>query len=213
MTFGIHIITRIRWSLFGISLVAVTVLIAGCVRGTPSKRPPIHLIPDMDDQPKFKPQSENDFFPDSAAMRPLVPGTLARGWLRDDVIFNTGVDPRKDDFVQKSPLEITLTGLQRGQERFNIYCSLCHSRLGDGKGIMLERGYPPPTSYHDDLIRNYPDGHIFDVITNGIRNMPGYGQQIPVEDRWEIVSYVRALQRSQHASLEDVPVEMRDQLR
>jgi len=194
-------------------LSAVMLLFGGCVRGMPSKKPPIHIIADMDDQPKFKPQSENDFFPDSASMRLLVPGTVAQGWLREDMIFHQGVDPQTEDFVTRSPVEITLTGLQRGRERFNIYCSVCHSRLGDGKGIMLERGYPPPTSYHDDRIRSYPDGYIFDVITNGIRNMPGYGQQIPVEDRWKIVSYVRALQRSEHASLDDVPIEMRDQLK
>jgi len=208
-----HIIRGVCLLALAIALAVAMLLIDGCVRGMPSKKPPIHIIPDMDDQPKFKPQSENDFFPDSASMRPLVPGTVARGWLREDVIFYTGMDLQTDDFVKTSPVEITLTGLQRGQERFNIYCSVCHSRLGDGKGIMLERGYPPPTSYHDDRIRNYPDGHIFDVITNGIRNMPGYGQQIPVEDRWEIVGYVRALQRSEHASLEDVPVEIRNQLK
>jgi hypothetical protein len=213
MTTGINKDHRIGRLLLLVGSVCLAAAILGCVRGIPSKKPPIHLIPDMDNQPKFKPQSENDFFPDSAAMRPLVLGTVAQGWLHADVIFNTGKDPSTGDFVRESPVGITLTGLMRGQERFNIFCSVCHSRLGDGKGIMVQHGYPPPPNYHDQTIREYPDGHIFDVISNGIRNMPSYAQQIPAEDRWKIVGYVRALQRSEHASLEDVPSEMRTDLK
>jgi mono/diheme cytochrome c family protein len=103
--------------------------------------------------------------------------------------------------------------LKRGQERFNIFCSPCHGRLGDGKGIVVERGYSPPPTFHSDRVRSFPDGHIFDVITNGIRNMPPYGPQIPASDRWAIVAYFRALQRSQNATVNDIPVELRDQVK
>ena len=190
-------------------MTTLSILTAGCFRGQPSQEPPIHVVPDMDNQPKYKPQSMGKFFADSSAMRVPVPGAIAQGWLRDDVRFYTGKDPATGEFVKKSPVEVTLSGLRRGQERFNIYCSVCHSRLGDGMGIMRNRGYIPPPSFHDDRIRNYPDGQIFDVISSGIRNMPGYSQQIPVEDRWLIVTYLRALQRSQKASLNDVPEELR----
>ena len=99
--------------------------------------------------------------------------------------------------------------IERGQQRFNIYCSPCHGRTGDGRGIVVQRGLLPPPSFHDDRLRKVGDGHIFDVISNGIRNMPSYRAQIPVDDRWAIVSYFRALQRSQNASINDVPAEMR----
>jgi len=201
-----------RYFIYSAVIVSMALGLSGCFRGQPSQKPPIHIVPDMDQQPKYKPQSEGVFFEDSSAMRIPVPGTVAQGWLMDDIEFYTGMNPELGKPIAKSPVEITLTGLQRGQERFNIYCSPCHSRIGDGRGIMVQRGYVPPPSFHDDLIRNYPDGHIFDVIGNGIRNMPGYAQQITEEDRWLIVNYLRALQRSQNASIEDVPVELRDRL-
>jgi mono/diheme cytochrome c family protein len=202
----------IRYFLYTNILILLVLSITGCFRGQPSKKPPIHLVHDMDEQPKYKPQSEGVFFEDSSAMRTPVPGTVAQGWLMDDIGFYTGMDSVTGKPLHKSPVEINLTGLQRGQERYNIYCSPCHSRIGDGRGIMVQRGYVPPPSFHDDLIRNYPDGHIFDVISNGIRNMPGYAQQISEEDRWLIVNYLRALQRSQNASIDDIPVELRDKL-
>ena len=100
--------------------------------------------------------------------------------------------------------------LKRGQERFNIYCAPCHGQTGDGQGIVVQRGYLPPPSYHQDRLRKMPDGYIFDVITNGVRNMPSYRHQVPVADRWAIVSYLRALQRSQNATINDIPPEMRE---
>ncbi len=194
------------------ALVALAFL-QGCGRGRPAEKPAIHMVPDMDAQPKYLPQAYSTFFEDHAAMRQPIAGTVPRGWLRQEVAFNLGIDSTTGAPVRQSPVPITLGGLQRGQERFNIYCSPCHSRAGDGQGIMVQRGYVPPPSFHSDLLRGYPDGHIFAVITGGIRNMPGYGQLIPVADRWLIINYLRALQRSQQASMADVPEEIRQQIK
>lgn len=191
-------------------LFAILILL-GC-QGRPKEKPPIHPILDMDFQPKYEYQEKSPFFKDRISMRKPVPGAVARDRLYADSLFYTGKTP-DGEFVTRNPIPVTYTGLKRGQERFNIYCSPCHSKIGDGKGIMISRGYVPPPSFHTDLIRNYPDGHIFDVISNGIRNMPSYGHQIPAQDRWLIISYIRALQRSQNASIEDIPVEMRDKIK
>lgn len=193
-------------------LIASALLTMIACQGRPSEKPPIHLNPDMDDQPKYLPQAESNFFADSATMRVPVEGTVARDELRADDAYYRGIGPDGKPVV-KSPVPLTLKELERGEERFNIYCSPCHSRIGDGKGIMVQRGYVPPPSFHDDRIREFPDGHIFDVITHGIRNMPSYAHQIPVEDRWAIIAYLRALERSQNASLEDIPVELRDKVK
>jgi len=198
--------------IIGIGLTIAAPLMSGCVRGVPSNRPPIDIIPDMDDQPKYKPQGESKFFADSAAMRPPIPGTVARGELHEDVEFYQGLDSNGNPLIS-SPVHVTMELLKRGQERFDIFCSPCHGRLGDGKGIVVERGYSPPPTFHSGRVRQLPDGHIFDVITNGIRNMPPYGPQIPASDRWAIVAYFRALQRSQNAAVNDVPVELRDQVK
>ncbi len=193
-------------------LVAMSfLLLLGC-RGQISDKPPIHLNPDMDDQPKFEAQEANPFFADGAAMRVPVPGTVARGAFQENVEYTTGKTADGQP-VSEIPLNITLRLLKRGQERYNIYCAPCHSRVGDGQGMVVKRGFPPAPSFHQDNVRAFPDGHIFDVITNGIRNMPSYKHQIPVNDRWAIVAYIRALQRSQHASRSDVPEELRDKIK
>jgi cytochrome c len=193
-------------------ILALAALAVGCTRGRPSKEPPIHINPDMDNQPRYNPQAYSKFFADSAGMRPLVPGTVPRGWLRDDVEYYTGFD-KNGNPVEKLPVPIDMKLLRRGEERFNIYCSPCHSRLGDGKGIMIQRGYIPPPSFHEQRVREFPDGHFFDVITHGIRNMPSYKDQIPIADRWAIIAYIRALERSQNATIEDVPPELRKSIR
>jgi hypothetical protein len=191
----------------------VLVLIAGgCFREQPSHKPPMGIDRGMAKQPKYYPQGESGFFPDKAMMRPRVPGTVARGELREDIEYFTG-KTADGKFVKKAPVRITMPLLQRGQERFNIYCSPCHSRVGDGQGIMLKYSYVPPPTFHSERIRKLPDGHIFDVITNGIRNMPSYGHQVPVADRWAIIAYLRALQRSQHATRDDIPPAMREKLK
>ena len=182
-----------------------------CFRGKPSKEPPVHLNPNMDNQPKYKAQSQSEFFEDGATMRTPVAGTVARDELRDDVALNTGKD-ENGNLLETGPLTVDLPLLERGHQRYDIYCSPCHSRLGDGKGIMLTRGYVPPPTFHSERLREMPNGQVFDVITNGVRNMPSYRHQIPVKDRWAIVAYLRVLQRSQNATLEDVPVEIRERV-
>lgn len=193
-------------------LAGLVVVLGGCMRNTPSERTPLYLDRGMGRQPKYKPQSKSIFFADSATMRMPVEGTIPRGFLRDSQVYYTGIVSDTTP-VAKNPVPITLELLQRGQERFNIYCSPCHSRLGDGQGIVVQRGYIPPPNFHDDRIRNFPDGHIYQVITNGIRNMPAYRYQIPPADRWAIVAYLRALQRSQNATIQDVPPELRGTLK
>lgn len=194
-------------------LLLITALaLVGC-QGTPSEKPPIRVNPNMDETPRYNPQAEGPFFKDDKAMRAPVEGTVARGQLHEDKVYWEGVGPDGKP-VKENPVPLTAASLERGRERYNIYCTPCHSQVGDGKGIVTQRGFqPPPPSFHDDLIRNYPDGHIFQVISNGIRNMPAYGPQIPVHDRWLIVQYVRALQRSENASIKDVPEQLRDRLR
>ena len=185
------------------------ILLLGC-QGAPKRRPPININPNMDHQPKYKAQGVGEFFADEAAMRYPVPGTVARGSLREDDVYFRGRVPGTDRFVVKGPVAPDRAGLERGRQRFNIYCSACHSRAGDGKGIVGSKGFvPPPADLTSDLVRNYPDGHIFNVISNGVRSMPSYAVQIPVADRWLIINYVRALQRSRRATLADVPAEMR----
>jgi hypothetical protein len=189
----------------------VTVTNISCYRERVSDREPIHINPNMDNQPKTKPQSVSGFFDDGAAMRQPVAGTVARGDLREDVVINTGKDA-SGMFVMHSPLPFTKRLMQRGRESFNVYCAPCHSRVGDGRGIMIEYKYPPPPSFHQERILQMPDGQVFDVITNGVRNMPSYRHQVPVPDRWAIISYLRALQRSQNATAADVPAEILDSI-
>jgi mono/diheme cytochrome c family protein len=159
---------------------------------------------DMQDQPRFKPLARSDFYPDQRASRPLVAGTVARGDLRDDTYFYTGkVGDTPGDVM---PFPVTQPVLERGRERFNIYCAPCHSRLGDGNGMIPSRGFArKPPSYHIERLRKAPLGYFFDVMTNGFGAMPDYSAQIPPKDRWTIVAYIRALQLSQNASAKDVP--------
>jgi len=202
--------TRTRYIIrlpFGAAILAV-LLLAGC-RGTTTPEPPVHVSPNMDWQQRFDPQSANPFFADGRAMRPLVAGTVARGFLREDVRFYFGRD-ETGAFVRDIPLPMTRELLVRGQERYKIFCSVCHGPVGDGLGIIMtgEYGYVPAPTYHSDELRAQPDGYLYNVVVNGVRTMPGYGTQIPVADRWAIVSYVRALQRSQNADRADVPADV-----
>ncbi len=133
--------------------------LAGCMRGTPSDKTPIHVNPNMDDQPRYDVQSRSQFFADSATMRVPPAGTVARGYLRDDDAMFAGKNA-DGSLVAKSPVTTTMPLLKRGQERYNIYCSPCHSRMGDGKGIMIQRGYLPPPSFHEERLVKVTDGHI-----------------------------------------------------
>ena len=160
--------------------------------------------------PRYDPLEPSGFFADRSSARPLPTDTVARGRLADDPALFTGKVNGAD--VDQFPVPITREVLDRGQERFNIYCSPCHGPAGDGDGMVVQRGFTRPPSYHIDRLRQAPVGHFFDVVTNGFGSMPSYAAQVPVGDRWAIIAYIRALQLSQHATLDDVPPEARPQL-
>jgi mono/diheme cytochrome c family protein len=174
------------------------VLVLGCSRE------------DMVIQPKLKPYQESAFFVDGQSSRPLVAGTVARGQLDLDPAYYKG--KLGDLLVDKIPAKVDRALLVRGQERYNIYCSPCHSRTGDGRGMIVQRGFPPPPSFHIDRLLDAPSGHYFNVISNGYGAMYSYASRVPTDDRWAIVAYIRALQLSQHATFEDVPAEKRPEL-
>ena len=165
---------------------------------------------DMQDQPKYIPLRPSDFFADGRSARPLPEGTVARGQLRADKVFYTG--KQGDQFVDQLPFPLTREVLERGRERFNIYCSPCHGRLGNGLGMIVRRGLKRPPSYHIDRLRQVPIGYFYDVITNGFGAMQDYSAQVIPRDRWAIASYIRVLQYSQLASINDVPPEERQAL-
>jgi mono/diheme cytochrome c family protein len=173
----------------------------------------------MQDQPRYKAYKKSDFFSDGKAMRDPVEGTVARGQLRENKAFWTGkkenVDPNVQvqtttdasgntlvssfpNDIEKIPVPVTAELIDRGQDRYNIYCIVCHGALGNGDGMVVRRGYIQPPTYHDDRLRNAPDGHFFDVMTNGWGRMNSYAALIPAADRWAIVAYIRALQMSQN---------------
>jgi mono/diheme cytochrome c family protein len=165
---------------------------------------------DMHDQPKYTALQESDFFLDGQASRPPVANTVARGQLNEDVLLTTGKDGANDATV--FPFPVTEQVMARGQERFNVFCSPCHGRTGLGDGMVVRRGYRRPPGLGEQRLIDAPVGHIFDVITNGFGAMPDYSDQIPVNDRWAITAYVRALQLSTHASIDDVPAADRPRL-
>ncbi|HED66495.1 MAG TPA: cytochrome c [Planctomycetes bacterium] len=165
---------------------------------------------DMHDQPRFEPLEASSFFADGRASRPQVEGTIARGELQlDDHLYRGKVD---GEFAETFPFEITEEVMERGQERFDIYCSPCHGRVGNGEGMIVERGLKQPPSYHIQRLQEAPPGYFFDVITHGFGAMYDLSDKISVRDRWAIVAYIRALQLSQNASLSDVPEGMKSLL-
>jgi mono/diheme cytochrome c family protein len=166
---------------------------------------------DMHDQPKYIPLRESTFFSDARSARPVVEGTVARGHLNDDELTYTGKMNGQDATMFPAP--VNAATMARGRERFDIYCSPCHGRTGQGDGMIVLRGYRRPPSYLEDRLIAAPVGHFFDVITNGFGAMPDYSAQIRAEDRWAIIAYVRALQLSGHAALADVPSSERDKIR
>ncbi len=193
-------------------------------RAVRSAKTRIHLIQDMDNQPKFRAQHANPLFADGRAMRPPVAGTVAREQLDTDEHFHLGIFNGEwaTTFPAQTPLTLHL--VKHGRERFNIYCQPCHGAAGHGDGMVNKRAmelvnlningttWVQPKSLHESQIREQPIGQVFNTITNGVRNMAGYQSQIPVADRWAIVAYVRALQRSQNARIEDVGVQQRSSL-
>jgi mono/diheme cytochrome c family protein len=182
------------------SLVGLT----GCARGCTSSRPPIHLNPSMDDQPKVLPQTASKFFYDGASMRQPVPGTVAIDGLKEDTAFFTGKGA-DGKFVATIPVTVDEALLERGRQRYVIYCQPCHDARGDGKGILFQRASVATASFHQDRILKYPDGFLFEVMTNGLALMPSYRWAIPPADRWAIVAYVRELERKRLASATGAP--------
>ena len=172
------------WMAFAVS----GVLSAGCT--------------DMYDHQRVKPLQENKFYRDGLSARPLVEGTVARGHENmDDHLYLGTVNGK---LVDEFPFPATLEVIKHGQDRYNTFCSPCHSRLGDGNGMIVRRGFPKPNSFHSDSVRNKPTGYYFDVITNGFGRMYSYAPSVPVKDRWAIVAYIRALQLSQRARFTDL---------
>ena len=164
----------------------------------------------MAEQPRYDPLEPSNFFADGQSARPIVENTIARGMLKDDEHLYDGVSGGAP--ATTFPFAMTLETLQRGRERYDIFCSPCHSRTGDGDGMIVRRGFTRPASFHLERLREAPPGYVFGVITNGFAAMPAYRQQIGAEDRWAIVAYMRALQLSQSARLNDLPAEVRAKL-
>jgi hypothetical protein len=166
---------------------------------------------DMHDQPKYIPLRESAFFGDARSARPLLEGTVARGQLHDDLFLESGKIGKDDATMFPFPVDAEI--MARGRERFDIFCSPCHGRTGNGDGMIVRRGYRRPPTYHDDRLRNAPIGHFVDVMANGFGAMPDYSEQVEARDRWAIAAYIRALQLSQHGRLDDVPERERGALR
>lgn len=165
---------------------------------------------DMHDNPRYEPLEQSTFFADGRSQRPLVAHTVPRGYLRDDEHLYAGkVDGQ---LATVFPMPVNAELMLRGQEQFNVFCAPCHGRTGKGDGMVVRRGYRAPTSFHDARLRQAPPGYVFDVVTHGFGAMPDYASQIPVTDRWAIAAYVKALQVSQNATLDDVPPDKRGEL-
>ncbi|RMG21068.1 MAG: cytochrome c [Deltaproteobacteria bacterium] len=169
----------------------------GACRGDISRDPPVHLVLNMDQQAYRQPQEPSTVFADGRAMRPPVRGTVARGELHENRHLCQGIENGRT--AEHLPMPLTRALLARGQERFGIYCAPCHGLAGRGDGIVVKRGMVPPPSFLDPRLEAAPVGHFYQVMTRGVRNMPSYAAQIPIEDRWAIAAYVRALQRAQDA--------------
>jgi len=170
--------------------IGTTLMMAGCRQ-------------DMQDQPKFIPQRGTTFFADGRSARPQVANTVARNQMHTDEYFYTGIENGKEG--DGLPIALTPSVMQRGQERYNIYCTPCHSRVGNGAGMIVQRGYRPAGNYSQPFLMNAPLGHFFAVMTNGYGAMPDYASQLNPEDRWAVAAYIRALQLSQNAKASDVP--------
>jgi mono/diheme cytochrome c family protein len=180
-----------------LGVIAVSLAVAGCRQ-------------DMHDTPRYEPLEASTFFANGQASRLLVANTVARGMLREDTHLNEGkVDGQ---LATTFPMPVTAEVMARGRERFNVFCTPCHGPTGSGNGMVVQRGFRAPPSYHEDRLRNAPVGYFFDVMTNGFGAMNDYASQVPVADRWAIAAYIRALQLSQRATVDDVPANRRAEL-
>ena len=197
-----------RYFLLVLGVIVISVMVVAGKRGDMTRRPPIELFPDMDRQPKLRPQAANSFFKDGFSSQQPIAGTIARGSSYQDSPENTGKNPGTTNFVATIPVPVTSQLLARGQERYNISCSPCHGAQGDGKGITTKFGMAVIADLHDGATRKVPqqaDGELFNTISNGKGLMQGYAANVTIQDRWAIIAYVRALQRSHLGSMDDVP--------
>ena len=177
--------------LLSLSIAALSVVaVAGCRQ-------------DMHNQPKYRPLRGTAFFADGSSSRPLIEGTVPRGTLQQNDAFFTGKSGNAP--VRELPFKVDEAVLSRGQERFNIFCTPCHDATGSGRGMVVQRGFKQPPSFHDERLRNAEAGYFFDVMTNGFGAMPDYRMQLSARDRWAVIAYIRALQLSQHAATTDIP--------
>ena len=179
------------------AIIAASVLLAACRQ-------------DMHDAPRYEALEESAFFADGRASRTLVANTVARGQLREDEHLYTG--KVGGQLVNEFPMPVTIEVMNRGQERFNVFCSPCHGRTGEGNGMIVQRGFRQPPSFHEDRLIDAPVGYFFDVMTNGFGAMQDYASQVPVTDRWAIAAYLRALQLSRRLTVDDVPADRRGDL-
>jgi len=212
-----------RYAILIVILLAVGLLAIAGKRGSLSRKPPIEIFPDMDRQPKLRPQAPNNFFGDRFSSRLPVPGTVPQTgpakigerevYPFEDVPYNTGRVTGTTNFIETLPVPVTARLLARGQERYQIHCAQCHGAAGDGKGIMAKYQMIGMANFHDKRLVMMPDGEIFNTITHGKNLMSAYGPNVEVPDRWAILAYVRALQRSRLGSLDDVPEPMRSTLK
>jgi mono/diheme cytochrome c family protein len=175
-----------------VTVSVLVALLAACNRGAPSRRPPIHLNPNMDRQQKYRPEAESRFFSNGTTMQAAIPGTVARGDLRENEEYFSGKNAF--GYYAQNPMPATDTVIQRGRERFSIYCTPCHGDRADGKGMLFRRGGVKSRDLLDDVTREAPDGRIYEVITRGSGLMPAYRSLVDPSDRWAIVSYIRRLQ-------------------
>jgi len=204
-----------RYFLLIFVLLCLVVFFAAGKRGSSSRKPPLEIFPDMDKQPKLRPQTYNEVFENGLSSQLPVAGTVARGVAYEDSSINTGKVPGSTNWVATIPLPVTAEFLERGQQRFLISCSPCHGQLGDGKGITSKFGMAIIADLHDSKTRKVvqqPDGEIFNTVSYGKNLMGPYAGLVTVEDRWAIIAYLRTLQRSRLASIEDVPADVRPTL-
>lgn len=193
-------------------LVAGAGLALSACSNFPSRQPPIWVWLDMKKQDKYKAQTSSPFFADGRASRRPVEGTVAQEWYKTDEAFSTGV-AADNTYVAKNPLPLNRETLAQGQAKFNIYCAPCHDRTGSGRGIVPAKVTWVPGNLHDERIVNFVDGELYHVVSMGRRTMPGYRFQVSEKDRWAIVAYVRALQRSWRGTMSDVPAELQSKVR
>ncbi len=199
------------WLSFFLVLIVASIAVVGIAgfQGSKSRKPPIEIFPDMDRQPKLRPQAPNSFFADGKSSRLPIQGTVARGSQFLDTPFNTGRLPGSTNYVADMPIDLTAKLLARGKERYQISCVPCHGALADGNGITKKYGMAVVANLHDKRIVAMTDGEIFNTVTSGKNLMGGYGANVSVEDRWAIIAYLRTLQLARLGLLNDVPTELR----